>query len=746
MVRLPQPGSDSGQWGQILNDFLAQVHNLDGTLKDNVVTTSALAPGAVNVANVAAPGGMDGQVLAKDTAQPNGLAWVTVSGADAYTKAEVDALLADKANDVSVVKTTGNQSVTGTKNFSSLQLGGQAVVATNDLRLSDARLPLNDSVTEQKLSTINAPTAGQLLAYDGTELNWVSPAAGGDPVLGGDLSGTASTASINAAVITPAHLDSTTAASSGRLLSYDGTKFDWVTGSSASVMMGGDLSGPSSNAQLVVGTVGTAELGPNAVTNAKLADDSVGTTKIVDASVTNVKLANGAVSTVKVADGAITEIKLDSAVQTKLNAVAGGVEVGAMGVPAGTRQKVNFIEGTNVTISAVDDPINSKVDVTISSVGSGGAADATTTSKGIVQLAGDLTGTSATPAIAVGAVATAKIADGAVATAKIADGAITSVKIADATVTTSKIANSSIITSLLDTTDAPTDAQVLSYNAVAGKMDWVDQSAGGGAVVLGGDITGTSAATQISAGVVGTTEIADSSVTSTKLASSSVTTVKLAANAVDGTKLSNGSVSYAKLTPAASGAGQILSYDGTNLAWINNGATLLAGLGAPSNGLGNNGDVYIATDTNMLYGPKAGGTWPVGDALAGPVGPAGPQGLEGISPPPFAQLGTLVAGTGMVRWYNDTGVSLNISYIRAVVGTPSTGAPVVFDVKLNGNTIFSPSPKPSIGAGAYTKKVLPAAIDTLVVPNTAYLTVDIVSVGSTVAGADLYVSIGMERV
>ena len=179
MVRLPQPGSDSGQWGQILNDFLAQVHNLDGTLKDNVVTTSALAPGAVNVTNVAAPGGMDGQVLAKDTAQPNGLAWVTVSGADAYTKAEVDALLADKANDVSVVKTTGNQSVTGTKNFSSLQLGGQAVVATNDLRLSDARLPLNDSVTEQKLSTINAQTAGQLLAYDGTELNWVIRAAGG---------------------------------------------------------------------------------------------------------------------------------------------------------------------------------------------------------------------------------------------------------------------------------------------------------------------------------------------------------------------------------------------------------------------------------------------------------------------------------------------------------------------------------------------------------------------------------------
>lgn len=33
MARLPTPGSDSGQWGQILNDYLAVSHNSDGTLK-----------------------------------------------------------------------------------------------------------------------------------------------------------------------------------------------------------------------------------------------------------------------------------------------------------------------------------------------------------------------------------------------------------------------------------------------------------------------------------------------------------------------------------------------------------------------------------------------------------------------------------------------------------------------------------------------------------------------------------------
>lgn len=43
MARLPTPGSDSGQWGNILNEFLEVSHNGDGTLKD----TAFIADGAV---------------------------------------------------------------------------------------------------------------------------------------------------------------------------------------------------------------------------------------------------------------------------------------------------------------------------------------------------------------------------------------------------------------------------------------------------------------------------------------------------------------------------------------------------------------------------------------------------------------------------------------------------------------------------------------------------------------------------
>ena len=53
MARLPQPGGDSGNWGAILNDYLAQSHKPDGTIKDNAVTSSALAPDSVNATAIA---------------------------------------------------------------------------------------------------------------------------------------------------------------------------------------------------------------------------------------------------------------------------------------------------------------------------------------------------------------------------------------------------------------------------------------------------------------------------------------------------------------------------------------------------------------------------------------------------------------------------------------------------------------------------------------------------------------------
>lgn len=42
MARLPIIGADNGTWGSVLNDFLAQSHNSDGSLKNTAVTATGV--------------------------------------------------------------------------------------------------------------------------------------------------------------------------------------------------------------------------------------------------------------------------------------------------------------------------------------------------------------------------------------------------------------------------------------------------------------------------------------------------------------------------------------------------------------------------------------------------------------------------------------------------------------------------------------------------------------------------------
>lgn len=60
------------------------------------------------------------------------------------------------------------------------------------------------------------------------------------------------------------------------------------------------------------------------------------------------------------------------------------------------------------------------------------------------------------------------------------------------------------------------------------------------------------------------------------------------------------------------------------------GKTILYGTSAPVSE-GNNGDFYIRTSTNYLYGPKAAGVWPSGISLVGPTGATGATGPPGAS-------------------------------------------------------------------------------------------------------------------
>jgi len=125
-----------------------------------------------------------------------------------------------------------------------------------------------------------------------------------------------------------------------------------------------------------------------------------------------------------------------------------------------------------------------------------------------------------------------------------------------------------------------------------------------------------------------------------------------------------------------------------------NGKTVLNGTGAPDNSIGSDGDFYIDTAANVLYGPKAGGAWAspgvslVGSAgpagAAGPAGPAGPAG----SPSSLDDLNGLPCENGA----GNTSVSYNASGNVAIqcIVTPSgpTGDsqanPIDIGTKLDG--------------------------------------------------------------
>lgn len=133
-----------------------------------------------------------------------------------------------------------------------------------------------------------------------------------------------------------------------------------------------------------------------------------------------------------------------------------------------------------------------------------------------------------------------------------------------------------------------------------------------------------------------------------------------------------------------------------------------------------------------------------------------PSGLSWTTPPTqpaptltfsltsFYKSNTLSVTTGTNRLPIDG--TYTIVGTRLMVGTAPAGANIIIDVKKNGTTIYTTQAnRPTIVAGqnAGGPGVAP---DVTALAAGDYLTVDIVQVGSTTAGADLTVSVVVNKV
>jgi hypothetical protein len=441
--------------------------------------------------------------------------------------------------------------------------------------------------------------------------------------------------------------------------------------------------------------------------------------------------------------GGIPETDLDSTVQTKLN--ASGTVGDATTSTKGVLQLAGDLGGTaaSPTVPALSSKINSSEKGALNGVatldGAGkvtasqlpAASDATTSAKGIIQLAGDLAGTAAAPTVPG-------------LSSKASDAAVVHLSGTETITGAKTFSASPIVPAPSNGGDAANKTYVDNTIASASAPDATTSSKG--IIQLAGDLGGTAAAPTVP-GLAGKAD--------------KTTAISAGTGLTGGGDLSTNrslAVSYGATagTAAQGNDSRINGAEQVSNKGATNGYASLDGSGkVPASQLpatadattSSKGIIQLAGD---LAGTASAPTVPGLSAKISTSEKGAPNGVAVLNaqgrltdtqtPPqllPYTMSGVLYATVGAIRLYNYSGAAWTILGVSASAGTAPTGSSIITDVKISGTTIFTTQAnRPTIAAGANASGHV-TNMDVTTVANGAYLTVDVAQVGNTTPGADL---------